>query len=98
MDEYLGESFDFVITLCDKMKEQCPVFLGQPVYAHWSMDDPTEIQGSVEEKKKAFHDAYRLIGMRINRFLNIPVEKLDRAALEIKTQAVADVTLNSDQI
>jgi len=81
------ESWDFVITVCDKAKESCPIFPGQPVLAHWGMPDPAETVGA-EAARRAFRDAYVLIARRIDLLLALPIEKLDRLALEAKLQAI----------
>ncbi|HAM40467.1 MAG: arsenical-resistance protein [Omnitrophica WOR_2 bacterium RIFCSPLOWO2_02_FULL_63_16] len=52
--EFAGQSFDYVITVCDSAKESCPVFPGAPVRLHWSFSDPTAVQGSEEERLQAF--------------------------------------------
>jgi len=81
------ESWDFVITVCDKAKESCPIFPGQPVLAHWGMPDPAETVGA-EAARKAFRDAYVLIARRIDLLLALPIEKLERLALEAKLKAI----------
>ena len=84
MDEYIGEDFDFIITLCDKMKEECPVFPGKPILGHWGMPDPVEYEGTEEERIRYFEQTMNDIAERINLFLSLPIEKLDRLALELK--------------
>jgi arsenate reductase len=54
VDQFLTESFDFVITVCDRAKESCPLFPGQAECIHWSFDDPAAVQGSQEERLRAF--------------------------------------------
>jgi len=88
MNEFINEEFDFIITLCDKMKEDCPVFLGKPIFAHWGMPDPAQVEGSELEKFKAFETASMEISQRISLFINLPIEKLDRMALEIKMNEI----------
>ena len=84
LKEYSHEDFDFIITLCDKMKENCPVFPGQPIFAHWGMPDPADFDGEDADKVKAFDQTYRELAHRIHLFNMIPIEKLDRMALEQK--------------
>jgi arsenate reductase len=63
------EPWDMVITVCDNAKEACPVFPGQPTFQHWGMDDPAEVQGTEEERKRAFEKARDLLGHRIDQLL-----------------------------
>lgn len=84
------ERWDFVITVCDRAKESCPVFPGQPVLAHWGMPDPAAVQGTEAERHAAFWDAFTLLSRRVDLFLALPVEKLERLALEKKVRAIAD--------
>ena len=88
MEEYYGVDFDFIITLCDSMKETCPVFPGQPIYAHWGMPDPAGFQSSDDEKLRFFRKTMLEITYRINLLLNLPIEKLDRLALEMKVKEI----------
>ncbi len=84
------ESWDFVITVCDRARESCPIFPGQPVLAHWGMEDPAAIAGPPDARLRAFRDALTLLSRRIDLFLNLPVEKLERLALQHQVQAIAD--------
>jgi protein-tyrosine-phosphatase len=85
------ERWDFVITVCDKAREACPVFPGQPILAHWGMPDPAAIEGDEQDKRRAFREAFTLISRRIDLLLMLPVEKLDRIILEAKMQAIGQV-------
>jgi protein-tyrosine-phosphatase len=82
------EHWDFVITVCDNAREACPIFPGQPVLAHWGMEDPAEVTGTAEEKARAFDGALRLIARRIDLLLALPVEKLERLAAESRVRAI----------
>jgi arsenate reductase len=75
------EEWDIVITVCDRAKEACPILPGQPVTAHWGMDDPAEVQGTDDEKLQAFIAARRLLARRIDLLLALPIDKLDRLML-----------------
>jgi arsenate reductase len=82
------EPWDFVITVCDRARESCPIFPGHPVLAHWGMEDPAEATG--DEAKKAFRNAYLLLARRIDLLLALPVEKLERLALQTKLRAIGE--------
>ncbi len=88
MDGLETESWDFVITVCDRAKESCPYFPGQPVLAHWGMPDPAEVEGSDEVKLAAFRDTLITLGRRIDLLLALPVEKLERLALERRVRDI----------
>ena len=75
----------FVFTVCDNAAgEVCPVWPGQPVSAHWGIEDPAAVQGSDEDKRKAFLKAFTQLAARINLLLNLPIDKLDRMTLKAK--------------
>lgn len=82
------EPWDFVITVCDRAKESCPIFPGQPVMAHWGMPDPAEVEGDEAMKRAAFRDAFVLLSRRIDLLLALPLAKLDRLALEARVRAI----------
>jgi arsenate reductase len=80
---------NFVFTVCDNAAgEACPVWPGQPVSAHWGIEDPAVVQGTDEEKRRAFLKAFTQLSVRINLFLNLPLEKLDRMALKAKLDEI----------
>lgn len=73
---------DFVFTVCDSAAaEVCPVWPGQPMTAHWGVPDPAAATGSDDEKRRAMFSAYSVLSTRINLFLNLPLDKLDRMKL-----------------
>lgn len=68
-----GVEFDFVITVCDKAAgEVCPIWPGQPMTAHWGVDDPAAVGGSDVEKMLAFRNAFRVLEHRIRIFVSLP--------------------------
>lgn len=74
---------DFVFTVCgNAAKEQCPFWPGQPMTAHWGVDDPAEVTGSDEEKRRAFNRALRELDARIKLFVNLPIGSLDQMTLQ----------------
>ena len=80
---------NFVFTVCDNAAgEVCPVWPGQPVSAHWGIEDPAAVQGTDEDKRRAFLKAFTQLSTRINLFLNLPLEKLDRMALKAKLDEI----------
>ncbi len=82
------ERWDFVITVCDKARESCPVFPGQPMLAHWGMPDPAEVVGDEAARRAAFREALLLLRRRVELMLALPLEKLERMALEARVRAI----------
>jgi len=87
-DEYAHVKFDFVITVCDSARETCPIWPGQPVVAHWGMPDPAAMEGTPEEKLRAFKGAAVELNRRLELFCNLPFDKLDRLRLEQLTREI----------
>jgi protein-tyrosine-phosphatase len=76
---------DFVFTVCDSAAaEPCPFWPGQPMTAHWGVPDPAAVEGSDEDKRKAFRSALSALSARINLLISLPLEKLDRLAIKQK--------------
>ena len=92
VDGLTERQWDFVITVCDRAKESCPILPGHPIHAHWGMEDPAEVEGTDEQKRHAFLVALQLIARRIDLMLALPIEKLERFALEQRLGAIADAT------
>lgn len=81
---------DFVLTVCDKAAgEVCPTWPGQPMSAHWGVEDPAEVTGADEIRKKAFSDAFMTLRTRVGLLVNLPVEKLDRLSLQAELRSIA---------
>lgn len=80
---------DFIVTVCDNAAgEVCPVWPGNPATAHWGFPDPSQVQGSDEEKRKAFKDVMIGLKKRIELLASMPLDKLDSMSLkEIHTKA-----------
>lgn len=81
-EEFGNIEFDFVITVCDNAKESCPIWPGQPIVAHWGLEDPADALGTNEEIRRVFRDTAFRLQRRIELFIALPVEKLDRLKLE----------------
>ena len=80
---------DFVFTVCDNAAgEVCPIWLGQPISAHWGVKDPAAVEGSHDERRKAFLRAFTELTARINLLLALPVEKLDRITLQSRLREI----------
>lgn len=69
VNEFAGASIDYVITVCDRARETCPIFPGARTVLHWSFEDPAAAQGSDEERREVFRRVRDEIGERIRRFL-----------------------------
>jgi arsenate reductase (thioredoxin) len=88
-----GATFmNFVFTVCDRAAaEPCPVWPGQPMSAHWGIHDPAAVEGTMEEKRKAFLRAYTELHRRISLFINLPFETLSDLALKEKLDEIGRV-------
>lgn len=91
-DEYSGPNapiMDFVFTVCDNAAgEACPIWPGQPMTAHWGIEDPAAVEGSDIENQKAFNVAYRYLKNRISLFTAIPINRLDKMTLKDKLREI----------
>jgi arsenate reductase len=84
---------DFVITVCDNAAgETCPFWPGQPITAHWGVPDPAAVQGTDDEKRRAFLNAFTVLSTRINYLLALPIEKLDRLTLKTRLAEIGGRT------
>jgi protein-tyrosine-phosphatase len=78
-------SLDFVFTVCDQAAgEVCPFWPGQPITAHWGVEDPAAVEGDFETRRRAFLKAYTTLARRIELFLSLPFSRLDKIALQKK--------------
>ena len=87
-EEFRDVTFDFVITVCDKARESCPVWPGQPIIAHWGSEDPDAVEGSDEEKKQAVKKVAVEIHRRLGLFTALPIASLDRLRVEELTKGI----------
>ena len=87
-EEFNDAQFDFVITLCDSARENCPVWPGQPIVAHWSSPDPAAVEGSNAEKRRAFWQVAQQIKRRLELLASLPFEKLDALRLQAATKEI----------
>ncbi|HSH92484.1 MAG TPA: arsenate reductase ArsC [Ramlibacter sp.] len=82
---------DLVITVCDNAAgEQCPYWPGHPATAHWGYPDPSEVQGSEEVRLEAFRKTLAAIKHRLQLFVDLPAEKVDKPGLEQRARELAN--------
>lgn len=91
-EEFAGPgapALDFVFTVCDRAAgEACPVWPGQPVTAHWGVDDPAAVEGTELERLRAFRRAWIELERRIRAFASLRFDALDRLALEREVRSI----------
>jgi arsenate reductase (thioredoxin) len=84
---------DFVFTVCaNAAREECPVWPGQPMTAHWGIDDPASVEGTEAEKMRAFRDAYHALLTRIRLFSSLGIQLLDRLVLQRELRSIGETT------
>ena len=69
VDEFKGQVFDYVITVCDSARETCPIFPGAPRRIHWSLPDPAAVVGTEDERLEAFRNVRAVLTVRFGEFL-----------------------------
>lgn len=80
---------DFVFTVCDNAAgETCPVWPGQPLTAHWGIEDPAEVEGTDIAREAAFVAAFRYLKNRIAIFTSLPLQSIDRLSLGTKLRDI----------
>ncbi len=92
LDEFTAEAapkMDFVFTVCDHAAEQCPIFPGQPMTAHWGLPDPAAVAGTEIEQKTAFQQTFMALDRRLSIFVNLPFESLDKLKLQVQLDEIA---------
>jgi arsenate reductase len=100
-DEFAGPGapvMDFVFTVCDQAAcEACPVWPGNPVTAHWGVPDPAAVEGTEDERRRAFLDAYLAVENRIKVFVALPIDNLDRMALKRSVEEIGRAEISRDR-
>lgn len=87
-----GPPLDFVFTVCDQVAgETCPVWPGQPITAHWGATDPAAFVGSPEQARRFFHRIYTELENRIKIFTSLPIDALDRFAIERRVREIGRI-------
>jgi arsenate reductase len=80
---------DFVFTVCDNAAgEACPIWPGQPMTAHWGIEDPAAADGTELEKLAAFTTAFRYLKNRIDAFINLPLGRIDALSLGTRLREI----------
>ena len=85
VEEFLGDTFDYVITVCDEARQVCPVFPGVHESLHWGYEDPAEAEGSEEERLVVFRRVFVQLSERIGTFL--PLARKHRSEADATTIA-----------
>lgn len=84
--------FDFIFTVCDNAAgEACPLWLGKPATAHWGIPDPAAVTGDDATRRAAFRKASDQLARRIQLFMNLPIEKLDKLVLKEKLAEIGRI-------
>ena len=83
---------DFVFTVCDRAaQEMCPMWPGQPMTAHWGIQDPAAVEGTDEQKARAFNTSFRELDARLKIFTSLRLDALDRLALQRQLDEIGRV-------
>lgn len=80
--EYLGQTFDYVITVCDQARQNCPVFPGVHETLHWGYEDPAAVEGTEEQRLAAFRSTLTMMAGRIQSFITLA--KRNQPAMEAR--------------
>jgi arsenate reductase len=91
-------AIDIVITVCDNAAgEPCPIWPGAPITAHWGVPDPVAVDGSEAARRQAFQSAWTMLRRRIDRLLALPLDELDRLALQQELRAIGKAESDDGQ-
>jgi arsenate reductase (thioredoxin) len=83
---------DFVLTVCDNAAgEACPLWPGQPILAHWGIEDPAVVEGSDIDRERAFVTAFRHLRNRVSLLVSLPIASLSALALTARLQAIGQL-------
>ena len=90
-------ALDFVFTVCDRARnEPCPVWPGQPMTAHWGVEDPAAFEGPEDRQREVFLRAYRELDRRIQIFTSLPFDELDRLSLQQRLDGIGKTSGPAD--
>lgn len=91
-DEFSETPLNLVITVCDNAAgETCPIFFGAPLKAHWGAPDPAHAQGTEAEIHTEFDRVFLLLKQRIEAFLALPFEEMDKVDLTTELQRIGQL-------
>jgi protein-tyrosine-phosphatase len=94
-DEFAGADapeMDFVFTVCDSAAgETCPFWPGQPMTAHWGIEDPAAVEGTDIQKEAAFVSAFKYLRNRISVFTNLPLRSIDAMTLGARLREIGQM-------
>jgi arsenate reductase len=100
-DEFAAQDsprLDFVFTVCDHAAaEQCPVWPGQPITAHWGVADPAVFEGDDDERRRLFSRIYRELENRIKIFTSLRIDALDRFSLQKRVEEIGRTKLPAER-
>ena len=83
---------DFVFTVCDSAAgETCPIWPGQPMTAHWGIEDPAAVEGTNIQKEAAFVTAFKYLRNRISILTSLPIKSIDQLALRSKLREIGQM-------
>ncbi len=89
LEQFLGQQFALVITVCDSARDACPVFVGAAAQVHWGLPDPAAHLGAATARA-AFARTYTALVTRLDALLRLPLESMAPAALQAAAQAIHD--------
>jgi protein-tyrosine-phosphatase len=94
-DEFSGPGapeLDLVVTVCDNAAgEACPAWYGAPMTAHWGVEDPVAVEGDEETRRRAYRKAFTELRRRVELFIALPIDKLDRLVAEQKIREIGRI-------
>jgi len=90
-------ALDFVFTVCDNAAgEVCPVWPGQPMTAHWGIEDPAAVEGDEQTRRRAFYLAFQQLNRRIDLFRSLPFSKIDQFSLQWQLDEIGQLPRQED--
>ena len=92
-EEFAEQPIDIVITVCDNAAgESCPLYLSKAVRAHWGVSDPGHVKGSEAKKIAAFEETFRILQLRVNKMLALPLETMPTDQMTAELNAIGALT------